>query len=139
MGTWGITSFENDDAMDFVGDIIDQGLNPHFDVLERVANAPLDQYIEAPDCQVAIASAEMIAASCSHASSQIPEELRQWLSVFDMKIDKTLVNKALHAVRRIASSSELLDLWKENESEFKNWKASLEDLQQRLKLCDKAA
>lgn len=63
MGAWGSGSFENDDALDWLTDFCDdpdKGLIA--DALTTVAEMDDSEYLEAPDCCVAIAAAEIVAA-----------------------------------------------------------------------------
>src|SRR5690554_758006 len=78
MGAWGIGNFENDDAVDWSYDIADsKGV--------KVLTAPLRNvvseadYLEAPDCCQALASAEIIAKTLSQDTSDLPEEIQNWL------------------------------------------------------------
>ena len=62
MGTWGIGSFENDDAADFMIDVLDSGdLSLIREVLDNVLTST--EYVEAPDAALAIVAAEIAAAA----------------------------------------------------------------------------
>jgi len=125
MGAWGIGNFENDDAVDWSYDIADsKGV--------KVLTAPLRNvvseadYLEAPDCCQALASAEIIAKTLSQDTSDLPEEIQNWLKqkkgLFGKPpfIEKEHASLAAEAVKRIISDSELKELWEESD-EHDQW------------------
>lgn len=60
MGAWGVQAFENDDAMDFAADLVDAD---SLDVVATSFEAIVPgEYLEAPDCCIALAAAEVVAA-----------------------------------------------------------------------------
>jgi len=76
---WGPGIFENDDAMDWVYDLSD------FETLSRVSNT-LDVIVknkndhsDVTDCHIALAAAEVIAAMRGDATTELPEELEEWI------------------------------------------------------------
>ena len=54
-GNLGYNNFENDGASDFAYDVIDQGEKIVKNALMRVNNLSDNSYIEAPDCEEALA------------------------------------------------------------------------------------
>jgi hypothetical protein len=130
MGAWGAGSFENDDAMDWtVGLAEGSG-----DAVLREALTPVattdDRYLEAPDCSIAIAAAEAVAAARGHPNVSLPDEVVRWVrNKPDLTVD--LVVLARSAVDRIAGKSELRDLWDESDS-AEAWRAAMTDLRGRL-------
>jgi hypothetical protein len=130
MGAWGAGSFENDDAMDWtVGLAEGSG-----DAVLREALTPVattdDRYLEAPDCSIAIAAAEAVAAARGHPNVSLPDEVVRWVrNKPDLTVD--LVVLARSAVDRIAGKSELRDLWDESDS-AEAWRAAMTDLRARL-------
>src|SRR4051794_2230831 len=80
MGAWGSGSFENDDACDWVADLEENGPSAVREPLTTVADADEDEYLEAPDCSVAIAAAELIAASHDRAATDFPEQAHAWVA-----------------------------------------------------------
>ena len=130
MGAWGAGSFENDDAMDWIG-----GLAPGSGVNDvRAALVPVtladDHYVEAPDCSIAIAAAEAVAAARGRPMPSLPEEVSAWAKT-ETKLAPELVELARAAVDRIARKSELKDLWDESDS-ADAWRARISDLRKRL-------
>ena len=81
MGTWGIGSFENDDAADFMIDALESGdLSLLGEVFDNVLTST--EYVEASDATVAIAAAEIVAAALGRPTpaAQQEEGLTEWLA-----------------------------------------------------------
>ena len=130
MGAWGAGSFENDDAMDWVIGLA-QGSG---DAVLRSALTPVattdDRYLEAPDCSIAIAAAEAVAAARGQPNISLPDEVVRWVRK-KPEVTADLVALARSAVDRIAAKSELRDLWAESDS-AETWRAAMTDLRGRL-------
>lgn len=141
MGTWGIKNFENDGAADFTSDVIENGKSLIKEAIVKVSELSDDEYLEAPDCENALASIEFIAAFKGKPSDDLPEEVIDWIKKNDLldfrsgflgkRID--MIDLSLKALDRILNNSELKELWEEGD-EFEEWKKILEDLKQRVKL-----
>ncbi len=130
MGAWGAGSFDNDDAMDWVAELV-AGSG---DAVLREALAPVastdDRYLEAPDCSIAIAAAEAVAAASGHPNESLPEEVAGWVETKPV-VAKELIALARTAVERIVLNSELKDLSDESDS-AEDWRAAMTDLRKRL-------
>ena len=133
MGTWGSDSFENDDAADWLADFCeapDQLLI--LNTLSAVADLDASEYLEAPDCSVGIAAAEVVAAQKSAPNANLPNDQRTLLSNLEIKLDLNLVEVALKALARIRTNSELKELWDESETPAE-WDQAVSNLEERLK------
>jgi hypothetical protein len=129
MGAWGPRSFENDNAMDWLGELADTGdLTPIESALD-LPPASAD-YVEGPECEAAVAAAEVVAALDGRPGDDLPEEVVNF-SRGRPPPTPELLTSAKTAIRRVLDESELLDIWKESE-EFESWRASMADLQNRL-------
>ncbi|HLD36573.1 MAG TPA: DUF4259 domain-containing protein [Planctomycetota bacterium] len=131
MGTWEVSCFENDDAMDWVYGL--EGVSNNSIIakaLDTVVSSK-EAYLEAHDCAVALAAAEVVAALKSRPSEDIPEEVSSWVTGKPVP-DAVLVSKAVRAIDRIMTNSELKDLWAESD-ELSQWQDCLNDLKSRLK------
>src|ERR1043166_58985 len=116
MGAWGAGSFDNDDALDWVGDLCDgDGFEPVHEALGAVA-LDAEEDVEAPECSVALAAAEAVAALGGAPSEDLPDELEQWLADHPLEVGADLRAKALAAVQHVKSNSELKELWDESDS-----------------------
>jgi hypothetical protein len=132
MGAWGFDSFENDDALDWVATLTE---SHDFSEIDTVFEAILENdndYLEAPDCSVALAAAEVVAALNGKGSKSLPEEIIEWIKN-KPKPSSGLIKNAQLVIDKIQTESELLELWKENEDVFPKWLDSLKDLKTRLK------
>ena len=65
------------------------------------------------------------------ASEALPPEIIAWVDANSLEVDSDLHAKALMAIHRIETESELKELWEEAD-ELDSWLASLEDLKGRL-------
>ena len=131
MGAWGYGSFENDDALDWVGDLQEStDTSAIVEALNSVTDDAED-YIEASECSMAIAASEVVAAlNGNGTSSSLPEEVTDWLAGKAVP-DWQLLANAQKAVDAVLSASELKELWEESE-DYPKWKKTLEDLKSRL-------
>lgn len=133
MGTWGIGSFENDDAADFMIDALESGdLSLLGEMFDNVLTST--EYVEAPDATVAIAAAEIVAAALGRPTpaAQQEEGLTEWLARIRPTLDADLATRARTALTRIlADNSELRELWEETD-EFQDWQAVVTELLSHL-------
>jgi len=129
VGTWGIGSFDNDDAADWVYELEESG---GADAISQALRAiGPDGYLEAPDCSIALAAAEVLAALQGQPSESLPPEVITWVNDNPVEVDDDLLGLALMAIHRIETESELKDLWEES-GELDEWAATLNDLKERL-------
>jgi hypothetical protein len=126
MGAWGAGTFDNDDALDWLDDLVDGADDAIRDALE----ATDAEHIEGPDASSALAAAEVVAAALGHPAADLPGEVSDWLEANDAKSAAALAPLALRAVDRVRQNSELKDLWEE--SDPAEWNAAVDDLRKRL-------
>ena len=133
MGAWGFDSFENDDAADWVADFCDAP-DPTLvsNTLSAVANLDAGEYLEAPDCSVAIAAAEVVAALKNAPNTNLPDGTETCLSRLEFNADPNWITLALKAINRIRADSELKELWDESDTPAE-WHASVNSLEERLR------
>lgn len=133
MGTWGAGAFENDDAMDWVGDLSGATDFALIDsTLDAVLTPAEDAYIEAPESQSAIAAAETVAACVDGAAANLPDVVRDWAIANSAEVTSETFRKAWDAIVRVAKKSELQELWAEDPEVETEWNAAIFDLQERL-------
>jgi hypothetical protein len=132
MGAWGLHGFDNDDALDWVWLLEDDesGDLPRA-TLARIAEAPADEHLEAPDCATAIASAEVLAAARGRPGPDVPPEVTAWIDRHGARIRPEVEELAGRAVARIRDSSELRELWKDG-PQFHRWLGLIAVLESRL-------
>lgn len=129
MGAWGSGPFENDAATDWVHDLEDaDDLTLAIDALERVRT---DEHVDADDASVAIAAAEVVAATGGRPHGDLPPEVTAWIARSDLTLDPEHAEAATGAVERVrADESELADRWAESDDVA--WRDHLDDLAERL-------
>jgi len=105
MGCWGINSFDNDDASDWVADLIEED-NPGL-VQETIAEVlAIDGYLESSFASQALAAIEVVAAAMGHptASCESNVELMEWMAKTKPSINPPLVREAIAIIDRITGS-----------------------------------
>jgi hypothetical protein len=132
-GAWGIGSFDNDDALDWLSEL-EAAASP---AVLTAALSGIDakaKYVEAPDCSIALASAEVVAAAHGRPSKTLPAEATAWLKRVRPSISPELLQQARTAVAfcRDHANSELRQLWADSK-DFQGWLADTADLSSRLK------
>lgn len=129
MGTWGTGAFENDDSADWLSELADAG---DVSFLVRALSRVNDNegYLEAPDCCLAIAAAEVVAAVRGRPAAGVPEEVRDFGDRTRLGVSLDLLAAARTAVQRVKTKSELRDLW--DEAGADEWLGSIADLESRL-------
>lgn len=132
MGAWGTGPFENDDAVDWLVDFMDQ---PSKDLLVEtlsvVAQVDPADYLEVTEAGSAIAAAEVVSALHSKPVPDWPEEVAAWVSKQKSGASAALLSLARQALIRISLNSEIDDNWIYEEDRRK-WRESLTELRSRL-------
>lgn len=133
MSAWGSDIFENDAASDWLADFCD---NPDKELisnaLSTVAEMDAADYLEAPECSVGMAAAEIVAALKGVPNSSLPDDAKECLSNLEIEADQSMVSIALKVVERIKTNSELKELWDESENPAQ-WYRAIGNLEARLK------
>jgi uncharacterized protein DUF4259 len=127
MGAWGAGNFENDDALDWLAVLQAEGLPAAGAAIQDVLTLA-DDYLEAPTCCAALAAAEVIAALRGRPASRLPDELVEWLGRVSGDPGEQVATNARNAVDAIRRSSELRELWEDDEE----WKQEVDGLYARL-------
>jgi len=131
MGAWGTGPFDNDDAGDWVSELRDA----HDLAVVRQALAAAvanDDYLEAPEGNVAVAAAAVVAASLDGAREGLPEDVQAWLRdgrEWATVRDARLARRALDRVT--GANSEAAELWADSSS-AEEWSQAVASLRQRL-------
>ena len=131
MGAWGVKTFENDDALDWVSELEQAEDHSLIEETLKVVTERGDEYLEAPEACMALAAAEVVAALNKASSPDLPEEVKQWISQHRLG-NLRLTPLALKAVQRIKTNSELKELWDESDSAAE-WQEVIRSLETRLK------
>ncbi|MGF1649271.1 MAG: DUF4259 domain-containing protein [Hyphomicrobiaceae bacterium] len=132
MGAWGIGSFENDDAADFIVEFEDGGVVTAAEAIRTVTEYEAEDYLEIMEAGVALAAAELVLAALSGDASRLTDEARAALAPHVSALARAdLRGDAVQAVVRILADSELRELWEETD-ECDAWLANVEALLERL-------
>jgi len=148
MGAWGAGSFENDWALDWLGDlresgdvsrvraalsrVLEHGGTKHSraSILERLRGRRRHtDWLDADVATRALAAAEIVAAWLGHPAANLPEGLTAWLLQHSVSFRADLAALARQAVGIVKTNSELKDLWEGDETE---WRSVIDDLERRL-------
>ncbi|QIN77634.1 DUF4259 domain-containing protein [Rubrobacter marinus] len=133
MGAWGPGIFENDDALDWVYGLGQaRGPGPVSEALEAVVHDD-GGYLDASDCAMALAAAEVVAASAGSPGPGLPEEAAAWVREHGATVESGASALAVRAARAVrdAPGSELRELWEES-GEAGEWYAAVDGLVSRL-------
>lgn len=128
MGTWGAGPFENDEALDFLGEVEESGpgrLGRLAGPLQHVAYS--GDYLEAHEVSEAVAAAAVVGAALRPADAAGEPYLPEWVrSVQASDLDNELIHLSRQALQRAlqAENNELYELWAEEEAAA-DWQAAL--------------
>jgi len=131
MGAWAAGSFDNDDAGDWVWELADA---EDTSILEEAFSRIIDcdGYLEAPDCSIGIAAAEVVAALSQRPAGTLPDEVVAFVARIGSPPLDELISSALRALQRVRTKSELQELWDESDSSSQ-WHEAVAELESRLK------
>lgn len=121
--------FANDDAAGWLAEL--EGVaawTPVREALAKVADAV--GYVEAPECKMAVAAAELVAGGLGCPYALLPETAQDFVDEAGRPTGD-LVDLARTGVARIMRDSELRELWEESQL-FQQWMAIMQDLLKRL-------
>jgi hypothetical protein len=127
MGAWGAGLFENDGALDWVGELMDSEAGW---ALVRETLAGANEAEGASEGDAVLAAAECVAVARGKPSSKPNQDILQWCKNHPLKNAGPLAALAVKAVRWVRTSSELKELWEE--SGDTGWDAVVADLEKRL-------
>ena len=129
MGVWGFGPFENDDAMDFVRELEDsQDAEILCVTFGKVTEE--NDYLEIREAARAVVAAEVVAAVRGSESSEIPDELWNYIRNQN-EFDRETADEAIRCVKRIMRDSEMMALW-DGTKDGAGWKRHMDDLISRL-------
>lgn len=129
MGAWGPGNFENDDALDWIGDLT--GTKDGWAMIRAVlAEAAKADLPDVRQCCFALAAAECVAISRGKPPEKPSSAAATWCAQNRKGPSEELRVLALKAVLRVRADSELKDLW--DEGEETDWDDVVGDLERRL-------
>jgi hypothetical protein len=128
MGTWAAGSFENDDALDWLGELYDNPQEAFLrSTLEQVVHKPKDER-STDDEANAVAAADIVACWLGHAPPEPRRsELVNWARQ-NLMLAPEMVALAKDVVRIIKKDSQLKELW----GPVPKWDRAMDNLEERL-------
>jgi len=154
MGAWNAGSFQNDTALDWAGDLSENGdvgtvrtalirvmderrsEQPSF-IGKLLGRRPVEPYLEADVACEGLAAAEIVAFWLGHPDQHFPDYLQKWASSYADSFSPEFIELARQAVSIIKTKSELKDFWEEGDGIAPKWHAAISDLERRLQNSDK--
>jgi hypothetical protein len=116
MGAWGYGSFENDSALDWLGnDFRPRGAAAVEEALRAAAESPEGAYLDVDDASAAVAATEFVAAARDGDHSKLGSALNDFAAHRQFLTSPHLLPLARQALDRILRQSELRDLWTEGQ------------------------
>jgi hypothetical protein len=135
MGAWGIGIFENDSALDWIAELVEENdesiIYSTLASIDNKVESITDTYIEEPDASAILAAAEIVAYLIGNPSDDLPEEVVDWLEENKLNNISELLELARSSVKTVKKKSELRELWEESE-ELDGWLSVVEELESRL-------
>lgn len=131
MGSWGVTSFENDAAGDWFL-LVEEAPDPGAVMASAIDDAlSAAGHLESDLCCEAVAAAELCACCAGQLPDRLPDNVDGWVQANPHGPHADEVALAVAAVTRVREESELRDLW-EDAGECSQWLAEMDDLLARL-------
>lgn len=132
MQAWGTGVFENESANDWLEDLIDSG---DLDAIPMAMQGVLEfsgtDEIEAVDCAVALAAAEVVAIANNKPGRLLPPPALKFVEDHSIGVTKTTLGVARKTVETVREKSPLLSYWK-GVGKLVEWLEELDSLSDRL-------
>ncbi len=133
MAAGGTGTFDNEDALEWIGGFGADGANAIVEAFDNINNLDPTDYIEAEIAAHALAAAELVAAARDGDTDRLPEDAVASLRENAAKINAAkLLAAGRKAVSRVLKQSELRELW-EDSPDAEDWEDDVRDLLERLK------
>ena len=130
MGTWGIETFEDDIAVDWLEDLFDS--HP-VAFLRHCLDLTGHDYLGHVACIGIVCSSEMIHGLLCEPRSGMPEQAYEWLREHANLDAQPFVADAITGLGRVLGpSSEMRELWEDDGERFELWRSRVQDLVERL-------
>ena len=115
MGAWGDGIFENDMAMDFIGDLAEAPGNAPSELSQRFEAVDGEEYVESPDGSEALAAAAIVSAARDGSPvDRRDPSVAEYLGKIVPHVPAGLEAAAVAAIDRVlGEGSELVELWEE--------------------------
>lgn len=123
MGTWGIKTFENDCALDWISEFQEEkNLSlvaiKFFEVIKEAIEKP-DELLDSDLATEALASAELVSALLDAPSDELPVKVIKWLEKKKTTFDKGLISMFNEIVKNTDFDEDFKLIWKDYSKEEK--------------------
>ena len=126
MGAWGMGVFDDDTSCEVIEDAMDENILVS-DLVKKALSSSEEEYIEYTECHEIIVAAAMTNALINKVTYEGIDNLENWLSKQAVESVVPFKEKLANALSRVlGDSSELNELWAENEDDYPEWKGNLE-------------
>mgnify|MGYP001816227907 CR=1 FL=1 len=130
MGSWGLGTFEDDIACDWLEDLHDS--DPIAFFVQCLDLSDL-QYVQFLACVGVVCTAEIIHALLCEPRNGLPESAHQWLGAHQGLHVLPLIPDTIAGLRRVMGpDSEMRELWEDNQELYEDWMIQISDLLKRL-------
>ncbi len=128
MGAWGHLTFQDDAACDWVCEL-DAAADPIRFLTESLTPESLDDYLEYDDGCGILGAAEAIHAVLKGIRGDPPDDFKRWVGN-NATLDVTaLIPTCITSLQAVlGDSSELNELWAENEEDYPDWRDNIQQL-----------
>jgi hypothetical protein len=132
MGTWGLGTFEDDIARDWLEDLYD---SDPFAFFSHCLDLTGHDYLEFLACVGIVCTAEVLHGLVCGPREGLPSGVHDWIDSHNTLNVTHLMPTAIAGLRRvIGPDSQMRDLWEDDASRFDDWKQQVGDLRNRLEL-----
>ncbi len=132
MDIWGIGSFENAIAVDWLHDFAVNDFRLIDRTLAGIAAMQAVDQLDVEEAREVLAAAECIAAALGFPAADLPHEVTDWVTTNSpIQVKPAYVHMAQTAVARVRADSELKELWAKTK-DYVLWDTVVAELQTRL-------
>lgn len=129
MSVYGISIFENDTALEWIEDFLEE---IELEAALETLKAAEESDYKIIECEEAIVAAEVLAALNGNGREDFPDELYEMIKENEFYCEEEELELATEVVENIKRSSELKEIWQES-VEYNSWLDEMNDLIERLK------
>lgn len=134
MGAWGVGTFEDDLARDWLSYLEESDDPPYLTLGGSLLPPESDGHLETLGGIMILCAAEMIHALVYGPREGLSEEAMAWIEKHRGLDVSVLTPFAAERIDRVlAEGSELNELWSENEQEYDQWRQNVLALQRALR------
>ena len=132
MSAWGISNFENDTALDWVGKIVNQkDINVITNSIDKFVNGFNAEETTLINCSKFLTIAEILAGLLGSPAEDFPEELTDWIESKYINVEQSTIDTAIEGVRLLMNESEVREMYLDS-GYFNSWDKAQKNLIKRL-------